>query len=122
VADSTLPQKPEMFRKGWAGLGRRGCPRFRFGPASLCTITYVATGKNLKVWLHDLSEGGISFFLPEPQETGTELVLHLKGHSQKQPFLLPAHITHSTQELDGTWRIGCAFPEPVRFETIDELL
>jgi hypothetical protein len=122
MADVTLPQKAELSRTEWPGLGRRGCSRFRFGPASLCKITYVATGENLKAWLHDLSECGISFFLPLPQEKGTELVVHLKSNSRKHRFLLPARVAHSTREPDGTWRIGCAFSEQVRSEIVDELL
>jgi hypothetical protein len=122
MADLILPPKTELFRKEWVGIGRRSRPRFRFGPASLADLTYAATGETLKVWLHDLSEGGISFFLPSPLETGTELLLNLKSQSQKRRFLLTARVTHATRELDGTWRIGCAFAEEVRVEIIDELL
>jgi hypothetical protein len=54
--------------------------------------------------------------------SGTALVIRLKGATPDAGLTLAADVVHSTQELDGSWRVGCLFREPLSAEKMDALL
>jgi hypothetical protein len=120
MAASAWQQRTIYANAGQRAFGRRTTARFQFGPASLAKITFPRTAQDGKVWLRDLSEGGISFVVPAGLEKGTELVLYLKACGERHQ--VPAQVRHSTPEPDGNWRIGCAFSHRISTEMVDALL
>lgn len=123
MAESTVPLEAELtlFRPKFNKIRRRTAKRYRCALASAGTLFFPATGESMTAWLNNLSVTGIGMNLPRCLDAG--LALHIQVRvEQGPPVKLPAHVVHSTAEIDGSWRVGCAFDEPLSEETLETLL
>lgn len=110
-----------LLQRHFAGIKRRGTQRYRCPIATLGRIS-LPDGSQEDAWAHNLSEGGIGINLSHPLDAGTPVLIRLKGMALESPLALPAHVAHATQEVDGSWRIGCAFASKLPPDQLDALL
>lgn len=109
-----------LLRKQIMGIKRRKAERFR---CPIATLGKLSSGEtNLDIWCKNLSITGVGITLSHPLEIGTDVVIHLKGTDLRASFRKPSRVAHATQEIDGTWRIGCEFISPLTDEELDSLL
>ena len=101
---------------------RRQFPRYHFGPAVLGEVCLRDTGSKYRIWMWDISKGGISFKSSVPLEVGSVMDVHVKGQGTSRAHCLPVRTIHATQEPDGCWRVGCQFTGQLSGEIIEELL
>ena len=80
------------------------------------------TERKIDVWVKNLSKGGIGISLGQPLESGAEVMIFLKSSDQKSCFQKGSRVVHSTQEIDGSWRVGCEFASELTDEELDALL
>jgi hypothetical protein len=111
-----------LLRKQIMGIKRRKVERFRCPIASLGKLHFPDNGSKLEVWVKNLSKGGIGISLNQPLEFGTEVIVCLKSVDQKSSFQKTSRVVHSTQEIDGTWRVGCEFTSELSETELDALL
>jgi PilZ domain len=65
----------------------------------------------------DISAGGIALSLGVQVEPGTALSVELSSNSEKLRFLF-ARVVHATQEISGSWILGCSFTWPLSDEEL----
>jgi len=80
------------------------------------------SSERLDVWVINLSKGGIGINLSHPLESGAQVTICLKSDDQKTLFQKNSRVIHSTQQVDGSWRIGCEFDEQMSDDELDTLL
>jgi hypothetical protein len=102
-------------------MQRRTAVRYRCALGSAGWLS-LPDGGTLETWIHNLSETGIGLNMPDPLEEGLRLVIHLRGPAPGSHVALAARVVHSTQEPDGSWRVGCVFEQRLRAEALAALL
>jgi hypothetical protein len=118
----SIPMEKEftiLFDRPLIKTDRRAHKRYRCGPANLVQLHLTGTAVNLDAWASNLSEGGIGLNLPYPLELETALVLRLRG---RRTLSMAARVVHVTEQVDGTWRIGCAFERPLDPDALETVL
>src|SRR3954454_18628749 len=112
MADSTIPVEAELtlFRPKLNKIRRRNAERYRCALASAGTLSFPGSGETMTAWLNNLSVTGIGLNLPRSLDAGQALLIQVRVENGP-PVRLAAHVVHSTAEVDGTWRVGCAFDE-----------
>jgi hypothetical protein len=110
-----------LFKQPFSGLKKRLAQRYRCPLATLGRLSF-ADGTAEEAWAHNISESGIGLNLTHPLEAGTNVLVRLRGSSRNGAVALPARVVHATQELDGSWRVGCAFESKLQPEVLDALL
>jgi hypothetical protein len=118
---ATVEAEFTLLKRHYVGIKRRVAPRYRCPLATLGRLTF-PDGTTEEAWAHNLSETGIGLNMNHPLEAGIKLVIRLKGTESPVTLTLPAQVVHSTQELDGSWRIGCAFESKLTPDKMDALL
>src|SRR5947209_5985892 len=78
--------------------------------------------QNLEGWAHELSRTGIGLDLAEPLEVDSAAVVRIHARQPCGTLLLAMRIKHATAQVNGTWRVGCAFEEPLDLDMMDALL
>ena len=73
------------------------------------------------VWLHDISESGISFCMTRPVNVGSEIIVIFNGEGER-PVRWRATVVHPTRLGAGDWRIGCKFAVPITPEFLARML
>jgi hypothetical protein len=124
MTDSKVAVEAEftLLRKQIMGIKRRKLERFRCPIAAMGKLHFPTTGDKLEVWVKNLSKGGIGITLSQPLDSGTEVIVSLKSDDLKITFQRKSTVVHSTQEVDGSWRIGCAFSNELSDDELDALL
>jgi len=124
MTDSKVAVEAEftLLRKQIMGIKRRKVERFRCPIASLGKLQFPDSGNRIDVWVKNLSKGGIGINLDQSLEFGTEIIVSLKSSDQKTCFQKKSRVVHATQEVDGTWRVGCEFYTELSDEELDALL
>jgi hypothetical protein len=124
MSKPTAPVDAELtlLKRHLTSIPRRNSVRYRSNLATLGQLFFPDSGATQEVWVHNLSEGGIGLNLDRPLEQGTNVVIRLKGTSESLMLQLPARVIHATQEVDGSWRIGCAFETKLGAEELEMLL
>jgi hypothetical protein len=124
MAEPSIPVEAELtlFRSKLVGIKRRVSDRYRCALATSGKLYFPATGESTIAWVINLSVGGIGLNLSRTLEDGTELLIQLKVPEGNLVLKVPAHVVHTTPEVDGTYRIGCAFHEPISGDALDSLL
>jgi hypothetical protein len=110
-----------LLKRHFTGVKQRVAQRYRCPLATLGRLAF-ADGRTEEAWAHNLSETGIGLNMGHALEPGTVLIIRLKGSAQSQALALAAVVIHSTRELDGSWRVGCAFDRKLTPEEMDALL
>ncbi len=82
---------------------------------------FPGTGETLTAWLNNLSVTGIGLNLPRNLEPTQALVIQVRVENGP-PVRLAARVVHSTVEVDGTWRVGCHFDQPLSDDLLESLL
>lgn len=111
-----------LLRHQIQGIKRRKLERFRCPIAAMGKMQFPGGGQRLDVWVINLSKGGIGLNLSHPIETGAEVTISLKSDDQKTLFHKQSRVIHSTQQIDGSWRIGCEFAVEMSDDELDTLL
>jgi PilZ domain len=124
MTDSKVAVEAEftLLRKQVQGIKKRKLERFRCPIAAMGKLQFPQSGAKLDVWVINLSRGGIGFNLSHPIDTSTQVIISLKSDDQKTIFNKDSHVIHSTQQIDGTWRIGCEFAVALTDDELDTLL
>jgi hypothetical protein len=115
-AEFTLP------RSNTDKIKRRAAVRYRCNLATLGYLFFPQTGESVEAWVHNLSETGIGLNLSRPLAPGTPVAMRLTSTPDNLSIKIPAQVVHATQEIDGSWRIGCEFGEKLTAEMLDSLL
>jgi hypothetical protein len=110
-----------LLKRHFSGVKRRMVQRYRCPLATLGRITFT-DGSQEDAWAHDLSETGIGLNLSHALEPGTPILIRLRAADRPDTLLLAAKVVHATEEIDGSWRIGCAFLDKLSPEQIDAML
>ena len=123
MSERIIPVEAEftLLKKQLHGIKRRVSTRYRCHLATLGRLIFPASGESADVWVHNLSDSGIGLNFSRSLEAGTPLVIRLRG-SEGLTLQLPARVVHATQEVDGTWRIGCQFENKLSYEELEALL
>jgi hypothetical protein len=123
MAESTVPIEAELtlFRPKFNKIRRRTAKRYRCALASAGTLVFPATGETMIAWLNNLSVTGIGLNLPRSLDAGQAIIIQVRVE-QGPPVKLPAVVVHSTAEIDGSWRVGCHFDEPISEDALETLL
>lgn len=111
-----------LLRRQVMGIKRRKGERFRCPIAAMGKLHFPDTGDKLEVWVKNLSKGGIGITLSQPLEFGAEIIVSLKSDDLKTSFQKRSRVIHSTQEVDGSWRVGCEFASELSEDELDALL
>jgi hypothetical protein len=111
-----------LLMRHMSEVKRRASVRYRSNLATLGQLFFPDNGQTWEAWVHNLSECGIGLNLNQPLEPGANIVIRLKGQSDFIMLQLPARVVHATQEVDGTWRVGCEFEKKLSPEDLDTLL
>jgi len=111
-----------LLRKQIQGIKRRKLERFRCPIAAMGKLHFPNSSERLDVWVINLSKGGIGINLSHPLESGAQVTICLKSDDQKTLFQKNSRVIHSTQQVDGSWRIGCEFDEQMSDDELDTLL
>jgi hypothetical protein len=124
MADQLLPVEADftLLKKNLVKVKRRGAVRYRAGLATLGRVLFPETGESLEAWVQNLSTSGIGLTLTRPLDVGTAVVIRLVGTNKGVVLKLNATVAHSTQEIDGAWRVGCALEQPLTSEVLETLL
>jgi hypothetical protein len=124
MAESTVPIEAELtlFRPKFNKIRRRTAERYRCALASAGRLFFPNTGETMTAWLNNLSVTGIGLNLPRALDAGKDLVLQVRIEGTSVPLKLPARVVHATSEVDGTWRVGCTFDQPLSDEVLESLL
>ena len=124
MSESTVPIEAELtiFRPKFHKMRRRGAERYRCALATAGKLLFPGTGETKTAWLNNLSTTGIGLNLPRPLAAGLEFLMQVRTDGLSEPIRLAARVVHSTAEVDGTWRVGCAFHEPLSDELLESLL
>jgi hypothetical protein len=111
-----------LLKSHLKALKQRSAVRYRCNLATLGRLYFPISREWLDSWVHNLSVTGIGLDLERCLEVGTRLVIRLKGPSGGEPIQAEAQVIHTTQEVDGTWRVGCSFQNQLTPEDLDTLL
>ncbi len=124
MAEQTVPVEAEftLLKRHLNNIKRRGAVRYRCHLATLGRLIFPASGESREAWVHNLSDSGIGLNLTEPLAAGTEVLIRLSGNSRDVTLKLPARVVHATQEVDGSWRVGCTFAGKLSPEVLETLL
>lgn len=101
---------------------RRAYVRYQCGPATPGRLKMIEGQEWQRVWVLDMSLGGVGLLLSRPLEIRQTMVLHLRSDSQKKTYQVSAHVAHVSRQADGDWIIGCEFEEQLTPELLDALL
>ena len=123
MAEPAPPNRAEFTfgKEQVVGMQRRTAVRFRCALATAGRLSFAA-GETVDTWILNLSEGGIGLNLSRSLELGTPLVVHMRGPAEGAEVALPARVVHSTQEADGSWRVGCQFEHRLKPDALAALL
>jgi hypothetical protein len=110
-----------LLKRHFTGVKRRAAQRYRCPLATLGRIS-LPDGTQEEAWAHNLSETGIGLNLSHSLEAGTPVLIRLKGAAPGSGLAQAARVVHATEEVDGSWRIGCAFLERLNPDQLDALL
>jgi hypothetical protein len=123
MGDQIIPVEAEftLLKRDLIKVKRRSRVRYRCNLATLGKVLFPG-GEALEAWIHNLSEEGIGLNLSRPLDKGTPLTIRLGGLTDKVTLRLPAEVVHATQELDGSWRVGCQFAAKLPAEALDAML
>jgi hypothetical protein len=117
------PQELTIHRRRPAhGPERRGAKRFQCRASRLVVLRSPETGTKAEGWALNLSETGIGLYLPYPIQSGTVVVLHLRGRGAAASVTVPARVVHAGERADGTWHVGCAFARRLDPRVVQDLL
>jgi serine/threonine protein kinase len=72
--------------------------------------------------IRDVSNGGVGVLLARRFEPGTELSIEFSAGPGMDPRRLSARVVRVVAERDGHWLHGCAFPEKLTDDALEELL
>jgi len=124
MAESTVPVEAELtlFRPKLNKVPRRRAERYRCALASAGKLFFPRTDESMTAWLNNLSTTGIGMNLPRALDAGLALVIQVRVEGKTEAIRLTARVVHSTCEVDGSWRVGCAFDEPISEAMLEELL
>jgi len=111
-----------LLKHHFTGIRRRTAKRYRCALATLGKITFPGENASLEAWAHNLSESGIGLNLDRSLPEGVVVNIRLKGPQSDGALTVAAKVAHSTQQLDGTWRVGCAFEQELTPEQLELLL
>ena len=100
---------------------RRQSRRFRCNLATMAKLQISGNADTQITWAYNLSLGGVGLNAPHPLEVGHEVRISFRVH-EKEVKVLPARIVFCRSEVDGSWRIGCAFSEALSADILDSLL
>lgn len=109
-----------LLKRHMTTSGVRGSPRYRCALATLGRLYFPPQANPEDAWIHDLSKIGVGLNLAKPLDAGTPLVVRLKGGTLV--LEIEAKVVHSTPQVDGTWRVGCAFGRKLSAEELESLL
>ena len=120
----TIPVEAELtlFRSKLVGIRRRSSDRYRCALATAGKLHFPGSGETVTAWVCNLSRGGIGLNLSQTLAADQELVIHLKMTEGNVTLKVPAKVVHATPEIDGTWRVGCEFHQPLTPDELDALL
>jgi hypothetical protein len=110
-----------LLQRHFTGIKRRVAQRYRCPLATLGRLS-LPDGTQEEAWAHNLSETGIGLNMSHSLDAGTRLTVRLRGSVPGRALALQALVIHSTQELDGSWRVGCVFTAKLSQEDLDALL
>ena len=110
------------FRGSLFRHDQRAATRYRCPPATMVLICRPGTEAHLEGWAHELSRTGIGLDLVEPLDLESAAVVRIHARQPCGTLLLATRVKHATAQVDGTWRVGCAFQEPLDLEMMDALL
>ena len=111
-----------LLRNQMQGVRRRKRERFRCPIAAMGKLQFPGRNDKLDVWVINLSKGGIGINVSHPLDAGAEVTIYLKSDDQKTLVHRNSRVVHSTQQIDGSWRIGCEFMTEMSDDELDTLL
>jgi hypothetical protein len=117
----TVEAEFTLLKRHFTGIKRRAAQRYRCPLATLGRLS-LPDGTHEDAWAHNLSETGIGLNMGHALEPGTTLLIRLKGTTNGALLSLAARVVHATAEVDGSWRIGCAFVDKLGPDQLDSLL
>jgi hypothetical protein len=117
----TVEAEFTLLKRHFTGIKRRVAQRYRCPLATLGRLS-LPDGTHEDAWAHNLSESGIGLNMSHALEAGTALTIRLKSAGGGGCLNLPARVIHSTAEVDGSFRVGCAFVEKLQADQLDALL
>ncbi len=110
-----------LLKSQFAGIRKRDATRYKCNLATLGHLTLGDGSPRKTVWAANLSETGIGFFVDQPLEPGTTVVISLARRGQCM-LTLKTKVIHTTEREMGEWLVGCEFLERLDPETLDDLL
>jgi Tfp pilus assembly protein PilZ len=120
----SIPLEAELtlFRNKLSGFKRRKSRRFRCHLATIGRVQFPDKDVSFDAFVYNLSEGGIGLNMPQALEIGQEIFVRIRITGQAEPSRFHARVMHATEEVDRTWRVGCAFTQPIGQEVLDKIL
>jgi hypothetical protein len=100
---------------------RRQTRRFRCNLATMAKLQLAGSQETQITWAYNLSQGGVGLNAPQAFEVDREVTIHFRLRD-KEVKAIAARIVFCRLEVDGTWRVGCAFLDPISHEMLDSLL
>jgi hypothetical protein len=123
MPEQAIPVEAEftLLKKQLVKIKRRASVRYRCNLATLGRLLF-GNGDTREAWAQNLSDRGIGLSLASPLPEGTQVVVRLSGHDQRSVVCLEARVVHATQQVDGSWRVGCEFSRQLTCDEMEALL
>jgi hypothetical protein len=120
----TIPIEADLtlFRDKLVAFKRRKSRRFRCNLATLGRVHLADRADGCDAFVFNLSESGVGLNMPEPLAVGQEIVIRIRVRGEARPRQYQAKVMHATQEVDRSWRIGCAFKQSITQQELDQIL
>ncbi len=100
---------------------RRQSRRFRCNLATMAKLQLPDSDTTQVTWAYNLSLGGVGLNASAELPVDQKIIIHFKT-IDNEIHSVPAKIIFCRLEIDRTWRIGCAFDEPLSQTAMDALL
>lgn len=100
---------------------RRQTRRFRCNLATMAKLQTAASPETQITWAYNLSTGGVGLNAPQALEVGQQVTIQFRL-SDKEVKVIVAQVVFCRLEVDRSWRVGCAFLDPMSQDFMDALL
>lgn len=101
---------------------RRLTIRYRCAPATAGLVAAQDALEFQRVWVDNLSQTGVGFYLSRPLASGTHVLLQLKTFPSETSHDLTARVVHATVREPYGWYVGAEFAAPLDDLILDALL
>jgi hypothetical protein len=122
MMEKTLPIEADLtLLRSQMPTKRRQSRRYRCNLATMAKVQLSNSTELQITWAYNLSQGGVGLNAPQAFGVAQDVTINFRV-ANKEVKSIAAQVVFCRLEADGSWRVGCAFHQPISQETLDALL